>query len=415
MNRRRFVAGVGGILAAHSVAGGRPARLGQGGRASPLNTSVRKFFPRLENEIFLNAAGGTPLGRFAEEALKRYQEFWKLGPAEGRGDYPAEVLSKVRERFGRLIGARPSEIGLVHCTKAGEQIVLDSLPALRRGGNVVTNDLHFSGSLHNLIGLRKAGLDVRIVRNDNWDVSLQAMQRAIDERTALVSVSLISNINGRIEPVKELSDAAHSVGAFLYADVIQAAGIFPFDVRSLGIDFAACSGYKWLFGPHGCGFFYVRQDLQGAGLPDHLFPGHVRPNYAPWVESPQAGLPDFEYRPPEDASRYQPGHISYLGYCALYEGLGFIESLGVEGMLQHSVHLNKRLRERLDPQRFRCISPDPDKSPIITFIAQDPSGLQERLSSAGIVVSLSGNRIRVSPAVFNNQEDIDRLAEVLNA
>ncbi|MEE8587588.1 MAG: aminotransferase class V-fold PLP-dependent enzyme [Acidobacteriota bacterium] len=324
------------------------------------------------------------------------------------------MLSKIRGLFGRLIGAQASEIGLVHCTKAGEQIVLDSLPALRSGGNVVTNDLHFSGSLHNLIGLKKAGLDVRIVRSRNWDVSLQAMQEAIDERTALVSVSLLSNINGRVEPIQELSEAAHAQGAYVFADIIQAAGIVPFDVRSLGIDFAACSGYKWLFGPHGAGFFYVRQELQGSGLPDHLFPGHVRPNYAPWVESPQADLPDFAYAAPDDASRYQPGHVSYLGYSALYEGLKFIERLGVERSLQHSIGLNRRLKDRLDPDRYQCISPHPQQSPIITFIARDPSQLQGRLSSARVVVSLSGNRIRVSPAVFNNPSDIDRLAEVLS-
>lgn len=411
MNRRQFVAsGIGGALAAHSLA----ARQGGPGTQMPGRDSIRRLFPRLQQETFLNAAAGTPLGRFAEEALAKYQEYWKLGPSHGRGEQISQALSEMGGLFARLIGAQASEIGLVHCTKAGEQIVLDSLPGLREGGNVVTNDLHFSGSLHNLIGLRKAGLDVRIVRNRDWDVSLQSMLEAMDDRTALLSVSLVSNINGRLEPMRQLCKAAHERGALVYADIIQAAGIVPLNLAQLGVDFAACNGYKWLFGPYGAGFFYVRQELQGTALPDRLYPGHVRPNYPPWVENPETDLPEYAWDSKQDATRYQPGHVSYLGYCALYEGLKFIESFGVEQALEHSTHLNRRLKDRLDPDRYRCISPQPDRSPIITFIAQHPSRLQERLSSARIVVSLSGNRIRVSPAVFNNSADIDRLAEVLN-
>ncbi|NIQ57849.1 MAG: aminotransferase class V-fold PLP-dependent enzyme, partial [Gammaproteobacteria bacterium] len=100
--------------------------------------------------------------------------------------------------------ADASEVALVHCTKEGEQIVLDSLVSLLGGGSLVTNDLHFAGSLHNLLGLRDAGMDVRIVRSRGFEVDLEQMADQIDDRTALVSVTLVSNVNGRVEPMKEL-------------------------------------------------------------------------------------------------------------------------------------------------------------------------------------------------------------------
>ncbi len=409
MNRREFLAtGVGGALG-HSVPW-RPAYPSwsqQGG--------VRQLFPRLEHEIFLNAAAGTPLARFAAAGLERYQDFWQLGPSEGRGEYAAEVLSEIRGLFASFIGARASEIGLVHCTKAGEQIVLDSLPALREGGNVVTNDMHFTGSLHNLVGLKRAGMDVRIVRGSAWDVPLEAMEAAIDHRTALVAVTLVSNINGRIEPVRELSEIAHARGAYVYADVIQAAGIVPFDVRELGVDFAACSGYKWLFGPHGVGFFYVAEEHQGTALPDHLFPGHVAHNYPPWVREIDANHDEFVYRSPTDARRYQPGHVSYLGYAALYEGLKFIDGIGIDIMQRHAVRLSRRLERALDADKYRCISPHLDRCPIATFVTRNTRALEPRLRAAGLVVTLNGNRLRVSPAIYNTDDDIDRLVAVLNA
>ncbi|NNF29486.1 MAG: aminotransferase class V-fold PLP-dependent enzyme, partial [Gemmatimonadetes bacterium] len=236
-------------------------------------------FPRSEHETFLNAAGGMPLASFAEAGLARYMDFIRLGPDDGRGEYFNQMWSEIRGDFGAMIGAKAEEIALVHSTKAGEQLVMDGLPALREGGNLVTNDFHFSGSLHNLSGMRDAGFDVRIVKSDGKDLPLEAMTGQIDDRTALVSITLLSNVNGRIEPVRALADAVHDAGGYLYADIIQAAGIHPIDVEAMGIDFAACSAYKWLFGVHGTGFFYVREGLDTEALTRHArFPGSARHN-----------------------------------------------------------------------------------------------------------------------------------------
>lgn len=409
LDRRAFLAaGVGGALGV----GGWSARP-NAVSAPRLQAGLRDAFPRLAGEVYLNAAGGTPLGSFAEEGLQRYMAFQRLGPGHGRGEYVAEMQASVRGLFGELIGARASEVGLVHCTKAGEQIVIDGLDPMRHGRNIVTNDMHFTGSLHHLIGLRRAGADVRIVRARDWQVSLDDMAAAIDDRTALVAVTLLSNINGRIEPMRELAEIAHAHGALVYADIIQAAGIVPFDVRELGIDFAAANGYKWLYGVHGAGFLYVRDDLQGTALPDRLFPGHANPNYSPWVERPDPGVGEFSYQPPADARRYQPGHVSYLGYCAAYEGLKVLRRVGVEAALRQSVRLNRRLEAQLRPDHYRCITPDVDKSPIITFVVRDPSRLEDRLRAANVVVTVSGNRIRVSPGLYNTEGDVDRLVGAL--
>ena len=414
MNRRDFVAtGVGSAIGVGLLDPNRgmPATA----QARQSGTDIRDMFPRMAHEVFLNAAGGTPLSTFAESGLEQYEDFWRLGPGQGRGEAFVAMLGGVRSSFARLIGAEPGEIALVQCTKAGEQIVLDGLPALQRGGNVVTNAFHFSGSLHNLIGLRDAGLDVRIVKDTDWQVSLDAMEAAIDDRTALLDVTLVSNINGRMEHVADLARRIHDQGGFLYADIIQAAGIVPVDVRAMGIDFAACSGYKWLYGPHGVGFLYVRKELQGIALPDGLFPGHVGHNYSPWVPEPDPAFGDFTYRPATDARRYQPGHVCYLGYAALDQGLRFIEDVGVRELQRHSVRLAQRLRERLDGSRYRSISPEDLQSPIAAFVVDDAGALEPRLRAANIVISLGRNSFRVSPAIYNNEEDIDLLVEVLNA
>lgn len=413
MDRRAFMAtGIGGALGMGAWTGtdpGTPARTRQ---------TARALFPRAEREVFLNGAGGTPLSTFAETGLARYMDFIRFGPGEGRGAYRERVWTEVRGLFASLIGARESEIGLVGCTKAGEQLVIDHLAAVRAGGNIVTNDLHFSGSLHNLEGLRRSGMDVRVVRADpELRVSLERMADAIDDRTALVTVSLVSNVNGRIEPVTALAEVAHRHGALVFADIIQAAGAIPIDVRTLDVDVAACSAYKWLFGVHGAGFLFVRDELQGTALPDHVFPGHVRRNYAPWIEGAAVeGVGDYTYEAPSNAARYEPGHVSYIGYAAAYEALRFLLDVGVEQIQEHSTALVARLLDQIDTEVWQVLTPEPDRAPILSLRPPTMEGLIDRLAAAGVVVSVGGDMdrlMRISPAIYNNEADIDRLAEVL--
>jgi selenocysteine lyase/cysteine desulfurase len=411
MNRREFVqsglAGTAVTLAASGASLSAPVAV---------SDTIRSQFPGVEDRVYLNAAARMPLGAFAERGLKNYiDSTQRIVASDELEDYVGTMWNEIRGLFGELIGAKEAEIGLVQCTKAGEQIVLDSVDAIKNGGNIVTNDLHFGGSLHNLLGLKKAGRDVRIVRARDWKIDLAEMAAAIDDQTALVTVALVSNINGHQEQIKALSDIAHRHGALLYADIIQAAGIVPFEVHKMGIDVAACSSYKWLYGTYGSGFLFVRQDLQGALIPDRLFPGHMSHNYTPWVDQSDPDLGDYEYHPPTDARRYQPGHPSYLGYCAVYEGLKFLKQIGVENALAHSAALNLRLKQGLDEDQYRCITPDPERSAIITFITQDPQAAKQKLNNAGISVSRSGSRIRVAPALFNNEADIDALIKALDA
>lgn len=406
MHRRRFLQSAGwatGTALTSSVAPVLPF--------SP--SSYRDLFPRLQQEIFLNAAGGTPLAAFAESGIQNYLSFWQLGPGEERGAHVSEMLGSVASLFADLVGADTSEIALVHCTKQGEQIVLDSLNPWADGGHVVTNDFHFSGSLHSYLGHTEHGREVRIVRSTSWQLPTERMIAAIDDKTRLVAVTLVSNMNGRLEDAKALADAAHRHGAYIYLDIIQAAGCYPLDLKALDADFAACSGYKWLFGPHGAGFLYVRSALQGRVLQDRLFPGHTRPNYAPWAVKPDPAQPLFSFEAPDTAQRYQPGHISYLGYAALYEALRFIQEVGVSTIHQHAIDLNQHLLRQLDQDRFPAVSEHHAQTPILS-LWRGTKNIEPALRSAQVTVALPHGLIRVSPSIYNTLSDMDTLAHVLN-
>ena len=223
INRRQFLSSTAAVSAAASP-------------KLPEFEAIRSEFPRATQQVYLDAAANSPLPKYTAEGMRRYMDFHMYGPGEGRGQYAAEAARQIKPLFGKLINAKPSEIGLIMCTKAGEAAVVNGLRIQESGGNLVTNDLHYAGSVHDYIGRRKAGMDVRIVKHRDWRIDLRDMEKAVDRKTKLISITLVSNVNGWVENAKALSELAHAHGAYLYADIIQAAGSVPVDVKALGLD-----------------------------------------------------------------------------------------------------------------------------------------------------------------------------------
>jgi selenocysteine lyase/cysteine desulfurase len=370
--------------------------------ASPKVSQIESFrqeFPRAVEQVYLDAAAHMPLPRYTADGMRKYLDFHMYGPGQGRGEYAAQALRQVKPLFAKLINAKPSEIGFVICTKAGEAAVVNGLDIQASGGNVVTNDLHYAGALHDYLGRRKAGLDLRIVRRRDWRIDLRDMEKVIDKKTKLVSITLVSNVNGLVADAKALSDMAHANGAYLYADIIQAAGSVPVDVRALGIDFAACSCYKWLQGARGSGFLYVREDLQGRVVRDQLFPG-----------STDIGQAELPYHPPRDASRYEAGNVSYVAYAGQTEALQRMLAIGVENIWAHTKPMCDRLKKELPALGYKLITPPEAVASLVVVEARDLKAVDAKLQRANIqVTTTGGNRVRISPAIYNNMQDIDKL------
>jgi selenocysteine lyase/cysteine desulfurase len=376
--------------------------------------TVRKEFPRARHQVYLDAAANMPLPKYTADGMRRYMDFHMYGPGEGRGAYANESLRQVKPLFAKLINAKPSEIGFVVCTKAGEAAIVNGLRIQESSGNLVTNDLHYAGSVHDYIGRRKAGMDVRIVKHRDWRIDMRDMEKVVDNKTRLISITLVSNVNGWVEDAAAISKLAHAHGAYLYADIIQAAGSVPVDVKALGIDFAACSNYKWLQGARGSGFLYVKEELQGSVVKDLSFPGYVHFNYSPWVNARDASADDFPYIPPRNADRYEAGNVSYVAYAGQYEALKRILALGVNNIYAYTKPMCDRLKKELPAMGYKLITSMDAASSMVVVQVKDLKTVQEKLRKANIQVTTTGaNRVRISPALYNNIEDVNRLLAAL--
>src|SRR5262249_32650851 len=224
-------------------------------------------------QTYLNTATEHPIGLHCARRMQEYLHALTYGPDSARDKFEnGHLMAEVKKMFAQLIHAKPSEIGFTPSTQTGENLVLEGLDIQAAGANVVTNDLHYEGSLINYRRRQKAGMDVRIVPHRDYQLDLRDFERVVDRKTRLIAIALVSNVNGYVHDVKRISELAHAHGAYVYADVIQAAGAIPIDVGAMGIDFLSCSAYKWLMGGR-FGYLYVKEDLQGSVLKPRLMGG----------------------------------------------------------------------------------------------------------------------------------------------
>jgi len=426
ITRREMLAGLGGIAAAgvasakasprvQSSAAGIPTSLSSlaslSSAAPPL--PAKSDFAIPDGVTYLNGAYIHPMPNVAADALHEY------GERRSRPGAATKPLNKVdiKAEFAALINAKASEISFVPNTSTGENLVVNGLGISETKGNVVTDALHFEGALLHLGELQKRnGLDLRIVMPRDWRIELHDMERAIDKDTKLVEISLVAMDNGFQHDLKAVCDLAHAHGAYVYADIVQAAGNTPIDVRASGVDFCACSSFKWLMGDFGLGFLFVREDLldrvigrqqygyfQARKLESHLLPGES-PAPTPYTWELQSNA----------TGHFEVGTNAIGVSLILAESLPYIRRLGVENIQAYRQPLLKRLREELPQLGFEPLTPPESTSALISFAVQDSKAVAARLEKANVNVRVGQHFIRVSPSVFNDMKDIDKLLEALS-
>ncbi|MBM3791760.1 MAG: aminotransferase class V-fold PLP-dependent enzyme [Acidobacteria bacterium] len=411
LNRRDLLAGAGG-LAAHA-AFGKPG-------TQPASAPAEAGFPRkadfhiVAGSTYLNNASTHPMPAASMQAYREY--------VERRGSVGAPADDSLRRRevsptaaFAALINARPSEVGYVQNTSSGENLVIESLGLDRKfEGNVVTDWLHFEGALVHLMELRKQGLDVRVARPREGRIDIKDLERLVDRNTKLIEVSFVSMYNGFQHDLKAVSDLAHAHGAYVYADIIQGAGAVPLDVRATGVDFASCATYKWLMGDFGLGFFYCREELIGRIRRPHIsYPSAaIETHHSPFDPRHDQRM-TYTMRS-ETSAMSQTGTTASGVAEALAVSLPYIRELGVENIQNHRRPLLRKLQEEMPRLGFTPQTPPESASPIVTFAHRDTSQAARKLRDARVSVSVYPYAIRISPSIYNDLADVDRLLDALS-
>ena len=407
MNRREFLVTTGALAGAMRLKADATGILEQSARVGVFPPSVRADFPSVARETYLNSAALHPVGTFAANAMKSVIDHRLLGPGEGRADFNARMQEDLKRKFGAMIGATPTEIAYIANTSDGENIVVMGLDlAKQKGANIVIDELHFTTSLYMYKELEKKGVELRIVKHKNWKIDPEDMAKAIDRNTKLVSLALVSNVNGFMHDCRTIADIAHARGAYVFADIIQAVGAMPVDMKALGIDFASSGTYKWLMGERGIGFLYVREALQGTVLPTTRYGHRQVTNF---------NRAQLTWEPLPGAARYETGGIPVILAAGVNAGIDYVNTLGLQNIRTHAKQLTDRLQAELPPLGYKSLTPKDTPTPIVAFELKDAAATSKMLQAGHVVgtVIANENRLRLAVSVFNTHDDIDRAVAVL--
>lgn len=395
---RRAVLGGAGVAGLPALAGASAA-----GRAT---------FP-IEG-VYLDAAFTHPFGDFAAKAAVAYVEARRNDPqAIGpRANPRREAVA----RFARLINADPADIAVVPSTLDGENLINLAL-GVGPGAGVVTDGLHYDGSLALYGDLARRGAPVAVARPRDGRIELADLRALITPEIRLIAVSLVSSTTGFAHDLAELCAMAHARGVLVYADIIQAAGAVPIDVKASGVDFACCGTYKWLMGDFGTAFLYVRQDrlerlkrVEVGWRQVRRQESHVLPFETP---GPVLGASELAGGA---AGIFEVSTPAWGALAVVQASLQYVLDLGVEAIIRHRQPLIDELQEVLPAHGFMPLTPRGAPSPVLAFAARDASArFDARLAAERVRISTYEHRIRISPSIYNSRDDIKRLVRALTA
>src|ERR1700733_4083568 len=410
VSRRDLLTGLGSVslLSLPSLS---TATSASGAAAQRVTLPDRASFP-LEG-VYVEPAhppplGGEPYQAAAQFLASRRQDADRKWPRSNARDAAVGL-------FAKLINAEPAEIAVVPSTMEGENLVVAAL-ALSNTAGVVTDALHYDASLVLYGELHRRGVPLSVVAPRQGRIELTDIEAVIDKQTRLVAVSLVSSSTGFVHDLKALCDLVHSRGALVYADVIQAAGAVPIDVRASEVDFCCCGTYKWLMGDFGTAFLYVR--------PDRL--AHLARVQVGWRQIRTQVSHALPYDPPgpllgewtlgsDTASVFEVSTPAWGSLATVVGGLSYVHRIGVHAIVRHRQPLIDRLQDRLPTHGFAPLTPTDSQGPIVAFACRGAARrFDSKLAAANIRISTHDNRIRLSPSVYNDMEDVERVISVLS-
>jgi len=364
---------------------------------------VRENFPIVKNKIFMNHAAHSPLPKPVFESMLEYLK-------EASEQWVAETdLEMAKKLFAKLINAKPEEIAFVPNTSTGLNIVANMLD-YGEGSNIVTTDLEFPSVVYPWLR-KKLGVKVKYVNNVDGKILHEDFENAVDDDTAAIVVSHVEYANGFRNDLSFLSKLAHEHNAYLVVDAIQSAGAIKIDVKRDNVDFLITACYKWLLGPSGIGFLYVKEELIEKFEPPMVGWASVEPQVFETADFWDI----WNLRLSRTASRFEVGGPNVIGCIGAAAALKLILGYGIEKIENRILSLTDYLIDRVREAGWKLQTPEEKsyRSGIVNFLIDKPMEKVEQLAKKGIIVSARANGIRVSPHFYNTREEIDRLVSEL--
>src|SRR5437870_5978520 len=360
----------------------------------------RSEFPIFRDAVYLNTCSLGALGERTRRRITEFIDLWQARGASAWYDVWWAALAELRARYARIVGASPEEIALAPSVSVALSAVAEALDYRRRPRVVVTS-LDFPTVAYQWLAKRPPphGVEVVVVESpDQVSVPVEAIARAVDERTALVATSHVYFTSGAIQDIAAVAAAAHAHGALCLIDAYQSVGQLPVDVKASDVDFLTAGGLKWLLGGTGIVFLYVRERLAQR----------LAPTVAGWFgHRDQFAFDPHALAFHDDARRFELGTPALAAIYAQLGGLEYIEEIGVPAIRAAAAAVNGDLVVRAQGLGFRpkMAADAAARSAIVMLPAGDPAAAVGHLADGGIIADARPGHVRFSPFFYNLQED----------
>ena len=370
--------------------------------------TYRGEFPIFRDSVYLNTCSLGALGERSRRKVAEFLDIWQSRAAAAWYDVWWEALTDLRARYGRVVNAAPGEIALAPSISVALSAIAESVDYRRRPKVVITS-LDFPTVAYQWLAKARAGVELVIVESpDRVSVPVDAIARAVDDRTALVVTSHVYFTSGAIQDIKRVAAAAHEHGALCLIDAYQSVGQIPVDVRDTGVDALVAGGLKWLLGGPGIVFLYMREAVARR----------LEPAISGWFgQRDQFAFDPRTLTFHDDTRRFELGTPSLAAVYAQLGGLEYIEEIGISTIREATAALTEDLIARARAAGFHPkIAAEPQqRSAIVMIPMPDPAGSVRHLAAGGIIADSRPGHVRLSPFFYNSQDDNVRATERLAA
>jgi kynureninase len=368
----------------------------------------RKEFPILANSVYMISHSLGAMPARARDRMNEFADMWQTRGIRAWEEGWWGMPVSVGDLIGRIIGAGEGEVTMQQNVSIAQWIVHSCFDWTAKRNKIVSESMNFPTNLYNFHEISGARLTF-VASEDGITIPLEKLLDAIDEETALVSVSHVLFRSSFKQDLAAIIAKAHRVGAMVCADIYQSAGTVPLNVRELGVDFAVGGSVKWLCGGPGNGYLYVRRDLWPS----------LRPRLTGWSahRNPFA-FADGPIDYADDAYRFQHGTPNIPAMYAGMAGYEIIGEVGVERIREKSQRQTQRLIELADEAGYRLNSPRDPQQRGGVVVMDVPNGYEvvKDLSKRDILVDYRpGAGIRVAPHFYTTDDEVETVMREIRA
>ncbi len=362
---------------------------------------IRSCFRIFQRKIYLNSCSQGALSEAVEAGLEDFIESWH----EQGSPWESWVnrYEEARAAFAQFINASPDEVAIVTSASAGINGIASALN-FRERKKVVMGEFEFPTMGHIWLAQRPRGAEVEFVGAEGNRIPAANYERIVDRQTLIVPLTHVCFKNGFRSEVKAVTEIAHHSGALVMLDDYQDCGTRPVDVKAMDLDFFVTGTLKYLLGPPGLAFMYVRKDLASSLVPT-LSGWFAQAN--PFAYDPQT----FNLSP--TARRFESGSPSVPNVYAALPGFQLLQEIGIEHVASHIKGLAQALLRSALNLGIRPKTPADSAGPLVVLESRDSVLLVQKLAESGIVASNRHDGLRISFHVYNTMDDVNAVVDVL--